>query len=667
MAEVYVARSRGVSGFEKRVAIKRILPHHADNERFIKSLVDEAKIAVSLTHPNIAQVYELAMDGDDNYFMVMEYIEGRPLSGVLDAAAGAGSASLPIPHAAQIMSDVAKGLDHAHKKTDPRGVGLSIVHRDVSPQNVLISYQGDAKLIDFGIARAHNRLAQTCHGVIKGKLRYLAPEIAMGEAVDHRADIYCAGLVLFELLTGEPMFHPRDDFDAVQQAREANVRSPRSINPNVPETLDQIVMRACAKDRAQRYASAKDLHIDLRVFLNQRHPTFIGSEIAEYMEHLFAEDIARERRLDSLAESLAREGLTLATPASDAPTVSTSSFPKPKRSRKESSRSSGRELPRPTSSPDSEAPRLRLADADGGNPMSLVLAGAGAGREPIERSSYTQAPRVARVDSSDQSQLTRLEQGHKEKDDPIEDDEFEIVEDSRAHVAEISRTLDEGSESERRLPGFVADTNVPPPPLQAEPTTAMAPTRADPRGVVPARVTAAQGTTPRWMYFVLALVLITIAVLAVAIDIAIAKRREEPAAPPTSQTAPAAPVESIPPVEIEATPPAGGPVELAFKPETPPKPEAPAQTGAVGHAGVASAKAHSPRSDGELDGSGQIQFKTFPASAVYIDGRARGRAPLTLSVKAGMHDIVLRGPNGEVRKMARFIGRGKNAPVIVYW
>jgi predicted Ser/Thr protein kinase len=179
MAEVYSARSRGEVGFAKRVAIKKILPQYSHNERFISMLLDEAKITVALDHPNIAQVHELGHDGED-YFIVMEYVDGRPLNKLMQRVDERGLNMIPVEHSCHIMSQVALGLHHAHSQLDLQGNTRNIVHRDVSPQNVLISYDGHVKLIDFGIARAEGRLNQTSAGVIKGKLRYLAPEIAGG-------------------------------------------------------------------------------------------------------------------------------------------------------------------------------------------------------------------------------------------------------------------------------------------------------------------------------------------------------------------------------------------------------------------------------------------------------------------------------------------------------
>lgn len=373
MAEVYVARSRGISGFEKKVAIKKILPQHSHNERFIDMLVDEAKITVSLTHPNIAQVYELGLDGEESYFIVMEYVEGRPLNRLMQRVDERNLMTIPIEHAVHVMSEVAKGLDHAHKQKDQRGSPLSIVHRDISPQNVLIAYQGEVKLIDFGIARAEGRIAQTSAGVIKGKLRYLAPEIAAGDEPDHRADIYCCGIVLFEMLTGEAMFAPKSDLEAIEMASQARVRSPRSRNPKVPPDLDDIVMMALRRDRNDRFQQAKHLHEALRRFLNQHYPAFVGNELGDFMQQLFAAEIQQERSLDAYAEQVAERRKV--EPFADDPTVAGQAG--------ELLRSGGLREGRRQYKPivtrvgiGIEEPRaeVRLIGADGGEPMGIVLA-----------------------------------------------------------------------------------------------------------------------------------------------------------------------------------------------------------------------------------------------------------------------------------------------------
>jgi serine/threonine protein kinase len=375
MAEVYVASSRGhVAGFEKKVAIKKILPQHSHNERFIDMLVDEAKITVSLTHPNIAQVHELGLDGED-YFIAMEYVDGRPLNRLMQRVDERGLSVIPIEHCVHIMGEVSKGLEHAHKQRDSKGRPLGIVHRDISPQNVLISYHGDVKLIDFGIARAEGRVNRTSHGVIKGKLRYLAPEIAAGDEPDHRADIFCCGIVLFEMLTGEAMFAPKTDLDAIEMATQARVKSPRSRNPKVPQDLDDIVMKALRRDRNERYQTCKDLYGDLRRFLTQTYPAFLGSELADFMTQMFSKEIAQERRMDEVSERVARRKLggSFDEEIEEDPTLAASPgalIGEPRGYKQIVTRLGIGE------------DRLRVLGADGGRDMSVVPAGSGE-RPPI--------------------------------------------------------------------------------------------------------------------------------------------------------------------------------------------------------------------------------------------------------------------------------------------
>ncbi|MCK6552291.1 serine/threonine protein kinase, partial [Myxococcota bacterium] len=396
MAEVYVARAKGISGFEKKVAIKKILPQHSHNERFVDMLVDEAKITVSLTHPNIAQVYELGLDGDDEYFIVMEWVDGRPLNKLMQRVDERGLDTIPVAHAAHVMAEISKGLDHAHKQKDQRGYPLSIVHRDVSPQNVLVSYQGDVKLIDFGIARAEGRAAQTSHGVIKGKLRYLAPEIAAGDEPDHRADVYCCGIVLFEMLTGEAMFAPKSDMEAIAMASEARVRSPRSRNPKVPQDLDDICMRALRRDRNDRYQSAKDLHGELRRFLNQHYPAYLGSELGDFMQGMFAQEIVAERRLDAIVERYAERASdddddALDDDLEDPTTVGKLELRPSTAVRRGASIVEGaaKKPYKPIvtrlaiGAERTSRPEVKLIGADGGEPMGVVLHEAGSERPPI--------------------------------------------------------------------------------------------------------------------------------------------------------------------------------------------------------------------------------------------------------------------------------------------
>ncbi|MFO0724469.1 MAG: serine/threonine-protein kinase [Myxococcota bacterium] len=403
MAEVYAARSQGISGFEKKVAIKKILPQHSLNKRFVDMLVDEAKITVSLAHPNIAQIYELGLD-DETYYMVMEFVEGRPLNRLLQKVDARGHRTMPIEHAVHIVAETMKGLQHAHLQKDPRGKPLGIVHRDVSPQNIMVAYSGDVKLIDFGIARAQGRAAQTTVGTIKGKLRYLAPEIAVGLEPDHRADIFCGGIVLFELLTGEAMFAPRTDVEAIEMASEARVRSPRGQNPSVPKELDDIVMKALAREREERFQSAKELYTELRRFLNQYFPAYVGSELGDYMHAMFAAELEEDRRLDGLAEQVVQKRASLPPP--NAPPLATGEIGKAEGTKSGGYRElvtrSEIELVRPVAADDDdgEMPGAAIAPATRETPGSTKPAATPEEPETVLETSQKTAETIARPPTS---------------------------------------------------------------------------------------------------------------------------------------------------------------------------------------------------------------------------------------------------------------------------
>ena len=204
MAEVFVAKAFGVEGFERLLAIKKILPTMGEDGEFISMFVDEARIAVQLSHANIVQVLELGKH-DDNLYIAMEYISGRDLRQVIERFRKRAQ-PMPIPQVCLMVAEVCEALDYAHRKRDARGQPLGIVHRDVSPQNVIVSFEGETKLIDFGIAKAESRLQKTQAGILKGKFSYMSPEQVRGQAVDGRSDIFAAGILLWELICGEKLF-----------------------------------------------------------------------------------------------------------------------------------------------------------------------------------------------------------------------------------------------------------------------------------------------------------------------------------------------------------------------------------------------------------------------------------------------------------------------------
>jgi serine/threonine protein kinase len=285
MAEVWRARRRGVEGFQKTVAIKRILSHLTDTPDFITMFIDEAKLAAQLSHNHIIQIYDLGKVGDD-FFIAMEFVDGKDLRSILDKARKLGR-PLPIELALMIVAALARALDYAHRKKDFENRAMGLVHRDVSPQNVLISYEGEIKLCDFGIVKAVAKASTTQMGALKGKLQYMSPEQAWGKSVDGRSDIFSLGSVLFEVLTGERLFTGDSELNVLDSVRECRVRSPRDLVPDVPEEVDQIVHRALTATPEERYQTAKELEQDIKSALDSLRLTPSQGDLATYVGQLF--------------------------------------------------------------------------------------------------------------------------------------------------------------------------------------------------------------------------------------------------------------------------------------------------------------------------------------------------------------------------------------------
>jgi serine/threonine protein kinase len=286
MAEVWKARMRGVEGFQKTVAIKKILPHMTDNSEFIGMFIDEAKLAAQLSHPNIVHIYDLGKISRD-YYIAMEYVEGKDLRSILNAARRKGQ-PLPLGLALLITSRVASALDYAHRKRDFEGNDLALVHRDVSPQNVLITFEGDVKLCDFGIAKAVSKAGQTQMGALKGKLQYMSPEQAWGRAVDARSDIFSLGAVLFEMITGERLFSGDTEMSILEAVRQGRIRTPRDIDPTVPPAVDEIVARALAYEVRDRFQSAGEMMQRIEVVLHETPPSPGPSDLAAFLDRVLA-------------------------------------------------------------------------------------------------------------------------------------------------------------------------------------------------------------------------------------------------------------------------------------------------------------------------------------------------------------------------------------------
>ena len=284
MAEVYKARMMGMEGFQKTVAIKRILPHLTDNDEFVTMFVDEAKLAAQLNHNNIIHIYDLGKI-DRSYYIAMEYIEGRDLRSILQECRDRGQ-HMPQGMALYIATLLASALDYAHRRRDFENRDLGLVHRDVSPQNVLFSSEGDIKLCDFGIAKAASKASHTRAGALKGKLQYMSPEQAWGKDIDHRSDIFSLGLVLYEMLTLEKVFAGESELSILEQVRNPQVEAPSALNPEVPAEVDAIVLRALEADREARYQSARDLQRDLEKVTRQQGWSCSVADVARFLSDL---------------------------------------------------------------------------------------------------------------------------------------------------------------------------------------------------------------------------------------------------------------------------------------------------------------------------------------------------------------------------------------------
>ncbi|MCB9630858.1 MAG: serine/threonine protein kinase [Sandaracinus sp.] len=291
MAEVFLARQRGEEGFERLIAIKRILPQVAEDDAFVRMFVDEAKIAVQLSHPNIAQIYDLGREGD-TYFIAQEYVHGRDMGAIVERQQVA--APLPIPFVLYVASKVCEALAHAHEAMGSGGRPLNLIHRDVSPSNVLVSFEGGVKVIDFGLAKAAGRLVTTQAGVVKGKLAYLSSEQARGLEIDSRSDLFSLGVCMFEWLTGQRLFQRRNDIETVVAVQKAEVPPLRALRPDAPPVLQQIVMHALAPDPDRRFQSAQEMHDALLSFIYDMRWTMKRKAVGEYVRALFPEAVLDE-------------------------------------------------------------------------------------------------------------------------------------------------------------------------------------------------------------------------------------------------------------------------------------------------------------------------------------------------------------------------------------
>ncbi len=297
MAEIYRARVPGAGGFEKELVVKRILRSRAQEKGFIQMLVNEAKLTVQLTHSNIAQIYECGQS-DGDYFISMELVNGVSMKEMMFAFTRAGATVSP-EQAIFIVLQLLQGLDYAHRKADPQGSPLKIVHCDVSPDNALISWEGELKLLDFGIARAaaESQLSNYKEGMLMGKLGYVAPEQAsLEKRWDHRVDVFAAGIILYELLTKQKPFPKATDVESLIESRRAKAVPPTAIEPRLPKEIDAIVARALAYDPEKRFPDARSFADALVDVLFPTPHSSIQDHLGSQMQQVFAEKIGRQRQ-----------------------------------------------------------------------------------------------------------------------------------------------------------------------------------------------------------------------------------------------------------------------------------------------------------------------------------------------------------------------------------
>lgn len=296
MAEVFKAKSFGFGGFEKIVAIKKIHPHLSIDQEFVNMFIDEANIASNLTHQNIVQIFDLGKI-EDSYFIAMEYIDGITLEKFIEM-------ELPpiekILLSCYIIRETARALNYAHRKKTSDGKPLHIVHRDISPQNILLSGEGSVKLTDFGIAKALLRVSKTEPGITKGKYPYMSPEQVMGKPIDHRSDIFSLSVLFYEMLTGKPAFWGETEFEIMESIKKCEYQLPRKLNKLIPEELEQILIKGMQKSPAQRFDSAEEIALCLSEFLSKNNYTEPQNSLKKIVKKIIGENIEEfDNRLNS--------------------------------------------------------------------------------------------------------------------------------------------------------------------------------------------------------------------------------------------------------------------------------------------------------------------------------------------------------------------------------
>ncbi|MBN1203303.1 MAG: serine/threonine protein kinase [Myxococcaceae bacterium] len=292
MGQVYLARQKGPVGFQKLLVVKRLLPHLSEDDEFITMFLDEARIAALLNHPNIAQIYDLG-EVDGIYYIAMEYVHGESINDV-NKRATQRKGSMPLALKCRVISDAAAGLDAAHHARSPSGRKLGLIHRDVSPQNVLVGFNGSVKLIDFGVAKAVNKVSHTSAGQIKGKHAYMSPEQAKGESLDPRSDVFGLGTVFYEILTNTRLFKRESEMATLKAVVSAKVPPPSEVVQGIPKALDAVVLKALSKHREERFATAGEMQLAIEDFLIKQQLPSTTAHLAAFMRDIYSAELEEE-------------------------------------------------------------------------------------------------------------------------------------------------------------------------------------------------------------------------------------------------------------------------------------------------------------------------------------------------------------------------------------
>ncbi|HEY0881705.1 MAG TPA: serine/threonine-protein kinase, partial [Archangium sp.] len=294
MAELSLASTSGAGGFRKFVVLKQILPEASGDENFVKMFLDEARVTAAFSHPSICQVFEMGEDAATGLYVAMEFIAGQDLNQVV-AACARQQAVLPIGFSASVVHDCAQALHYAHTFKKPNGDDSPVIHRDVAQKNIMVTYDGQVKLLDFGIAKAKGALSRTRAGTVKGTAGYMSPEQVRGEAIDGRSDVFSLGVVLWEMVTGRRLFSADTELAELKMILNEPISAPADVEPSVPRELSDVVMKALERDLSQRYRSARELSKALSTQCG--HLLFDAEERAEFMKERFADKIASTQRL----------------------------------------------------------------------------------------------------------------------------------------------------------------------------------------------------------------------------------------------------------------------------------------------------------------------------------------------------------------------------------